>query len=186
MIFWTREKLNDHQLSRHSESVTDTYLLCGHCFAAFNDLVCEPFDYYERKPNHGQYFSILQPTLRSHNSTRHFDQRQHQCSGTRTAFQCNICRIALFSLREIRMHMKETHPELQLMFCAKANCGQIIENEEQLKCHWDDEHSKYTYQCLKCFKRFENEHFIENHLQNAHRGKIRKTEKVEDQSNESL
>lgn len=84
--------------------------------------------------------------------------------------------------------MQETHPELQSMFCAKANCAQIVSNEEQLKCHWDNEHSKFTYQCLKCFKRFENEHFIENHMQNAHNVKLLKTEKEEkedeDNSNE--
>lgn len=186
MIFWTREKLNDHQLSRHSESVGETYLLCGLCFAAFNNLVCGSFDFDREKAKLFLiYFLILQPTLRSHNSTRHFDQQQQQqCPGIKTAFQCNICRITLFSTGKIRLHMEETHPELQSMFCAKANCGQIVENEEQLKCHWHDEHSKFTYQCLKCFKRFENEHFIGNHLQNAHSVKIFKTEKMENQSNE--
>lgn len=84
--------------------------------------------------------------------------------------------------------MHETHPELQQsMFCAKLNCVQIVSDEEQLKCHWDNEHSKFTYQCLKCFKRFENEHFIENHMQNAHNIKFLKIEeeKVEKQEQSS-
>lgn len=40
-IFWTKEKLNEHQLSRHSEHLQDSYLLCSLCFSAFNNLVSE-------------------------------------------------------------------------------------------------------------------------------------------------
>lgn len=62
------------------------------------------------------------------------------------------------------------------MFCAKENCAQIVSNEEQLEYHWANEHIKLIYQCLKCFKRFENEHFIENHMTSAHQVKMLKSE----------
>lgn len=117
---------------------------------------------------------MFQKTLRNHNSTRHFDQQQ--CSSIKTAYQCNICRTVQFSIADIRVHMQETHPELQSMFCAKVNCTQIVLNEDELKRHWANVHTKLIYQCLKCFKRFENEHFIENHMRNAHHVKMLKTE----------
>lgn len=115
--------------------------------------------------------------------TRHFDQQQ-QYLAMKTAYQCSICHTVLLSIEDIRKHMEDTHPELQSMFCAKMNCAQIVSNEEQLKCHWDNKHSKFTYQCLKCFKRFENEYFIENHMQNAHNVKIIKTEENEEEEEE--
>lgn len=82
--------------------------------------------------------------------------------------------------------MQELHAEMESMFCAKEDCYQIISDEEHLKDHWAIEHTKSTYQCLKCFKRFENKHFVENHIRNAHAhahsAKMLKTE--ENQSNE--
>lgn len=121
-------------------------------------------------------FGYFQSTLRGHNSTRHFDQQRQKRPDTKTAYQCNICRVVQFSIAEIRVHMRETHPELQTMFCAKVNCAQNVANEEQLKYHWANVHTKFIYQCLKCFKRFEDEHFIENHMRNAHHIKMLKTE----------
>lgn len=38
-IFWTKEKLNEHQLSRHSEDLSETYLLCSLCYESFINLV---------------------------------------------------------------------------------------------------------------------------------------------------
>lgn len=112
--------------------------------------------------------------------TRHFDQQQQQHSGGKHTYQCTICRTVQFSIAESRVHMQELHPELHSMFCAKADCFQIILNEEQLKSHWATDHCQLTYQCSKCFKRFENEHFIEKHIRNAHghddTGKMLKTE----------
>lgn len=38
-IFWTKEKLNQHQLSRHSGDLSESYLLCSLCYATFVNLV---------------------------------------------------------------------------------------------------------------------------------------------------
>lgn len=101
--------------------------------------------------------------------TRHLDQQHQQPHpGGRNAYQCDICRTVQFSIADIRKHMKELHPQQRSMFCGKRNCFQYLANDEQLKSHWANDHCQITYQCLKCFKRFENEHFIEKHIRSAH------------------
>lgn len=46
--FWTKEKLNEHQLSRHSDDLSETYLLCSLCYATFVNLVSNP---NQKNPN---------------------------------------------------------------------------------------------------------------------------------------
>lgn len=38
-VLWTREKLSEHVLNRHSENVNESYLLCNICVATFTNLV---------------------------------------------------------------------------------------------------------------------------------------------------
>lgn len=38
-VFWTKDKLSEHELCRHSEQASDTYLLCQYCSWASNNLV---------------------------------------------------------------------------------------------------------------------------------------------------
>lgn len=110
-----------------------------------------------------QFNFSFQSTLRGHNSTRHFE-----FSMDGNAFQCNVCRIVLFSIESIRFHMHEMHPHLQSMYCAKANCMQIVTNEDDLRTHWSAHHTKCVFQCLECFKIFEQKEFADNHLAVSH------------------
>lgn len=38
-IFWTKDKLDKHQINRHSDLIGDTYLTCHVCYSTFNSLV---------------------------------------------------------------------------------------------------------------------------------------------------
>lgn len=40
-ILWTKEKLSEHELCRHSEHASETYLLCQYCFFSCNNLVIQ-------------------------------------------------------------------------------------------------------------------------------------------------
>lgn len=106
---------------------------------------------------------ILQTTFRSHYMTRHFE-----FSMDGDAFQCTICRIVLFSIGSIRLHMQEMHPNYKLMQCAKANCKQSVTNELELRNHWKNDHAKSIFQCLECYKMFECKQFAENHMAVTH------------------
>lgn len=84
------------------------------------------------------------------------------------AFQCLICRFVLFSIDAIRFHMQEMHAQLTSMYCAKKNCMQIATDEQELKTHWNNHHATSIFQCLKCFKLFQQREFVENHMAVTH------------------
>lgn len=64
--------------------------------------------------------------------------------------------------------MQELHPQFQSMCCAKPNCMQVVTDEEELRGHWTNRHTKTVYQCLECFKMFEQREFVENHVAVTH------------------
>lgn len=66
------------------------------------------------------------------------------------------------------MHMQELHPQLQSMCCAKRDCMQIVTDENDLRTHWTNHHTKTVFQCLECFKMFEQIEFIKNHMAVTH------------------
>ncbi|XP_031633057.1 zinc finger protein 808-like [Contarinia nasturtii] len=141
-IFWTREMLSSHQMNRHSDRINDMYLICGLCYSTFNNL----------------------STLRYHNKSRHFEFKLDDYY----AFQCTICRIVLYSIDAIGLHMQQCHEQSQSLHCAKKNCMQIVSNETELKRHWAAHHTKSIFQCLECYKKFERREFVENHIAVAH------------------
>lgn len=64
--------------------------------------------------------------------------------------------------------MHEMHPQLQSIYCAKSDCMQIATNEDDMRAHWDAKHTKCVFQCSECFKIFEKEEFVNNHLAVSH------------------
>lgn len=94
------------------------------------------------------------------------------------AYQCMVCRIVLFSIDGIRLHMEELHPDYRSIYCAKANCAQIASTEDELSEHWTNEHAKSLFQCLQCFKVFERKEFVQNHMVRSH-AKLRKTMEIQ-------
>lgn len=76
-------------------------------------------------------------TLRSHSLIRHTEQQQPNGD----TFQCNLCRIALYSIAATRIHMEEMHAQLQSIYCGKDKCLQILANSDELEIHWITKHS---------------------------------------------
>lgn len=83
-------------------------------------------------------------------------------------YQCIICRIVLFTIDEIRLHMDGMHPEYRSIYCGKENCMQMINTDIELNVHWTNEHANIIFQCLACFKLFERREFAQNHLAKDH------------------
>ena len=163
-IFTTREKLLEHENTRHNENLGKV-LTCRTCQMSFSNNVELKRHYrthaFFKCKICGETF-VSWEQLVQHNNSKHVTKVVNT-SLNDVKYLCNFCDCTFLTystLQEHDCHNRES-PDLQ---CKK--CGDEFENHHLLQEHQQIKHSSETgdHSCTVCDKNFENQEEMDNHM----------------------